>query len=85
MIDAVLASVYCGDTLATLPAHVNGLKGKGVHAVTVNDYLAPRDTVGTIVHDLDDRQRQNCYTSDTTHGDNNELAGGALLRLMMGR
>src|SRR5580698_2693136 len=75
-----------GKTLvATLPAYLNALEGKGVHVVTVNDYLARRDsewmgrlyralglTVGTIVHDLDDQQRQDSYNCDITYGTNNE-------------
>jgi preprotein translocase subunit SecA len=76
-----------GKTLvATLPSYLNALEGKGVHVVTVNDYLARRDaewmgriyrflglTVGTIVHDLDDRERQEAYGSDITYGTNNEF------------
>ncbi|MCS6953670.1 MAG: preprotein translocase subunit SecA [Bryobacterales bacterium] len=76
-----------GKTLvATLPAYLNALEGKGVHIVTVNDYLAKRDaewmgkiyrflglTVGVIVHDLDDRQRRAAYACDITYGTNNEL------------
>ncbi len=76
-----------GKTLvATLPAYLNALEGKGVHIVTVNDYLAKRDaewmgeiykflglTVGVIVHDLDDQQRQSAYNSDITYGTNNEF------------
>ncbi len=76
-----------GKTLvATLPAYLNALEGKGVHVVTVNDYLAHRDadwmgkihrflglTVGVIVHDLDDRERQDSYNSDITYGTNNEF------------
>jgi len=76
-----------GKTLvATLPAYLNALEGKGVHIVTVNDYLAQRDsewmgkihralglTVGVIVHDLDDRERQEAYNSDITYGTNNEF------------
>ncbi len=76
-----------GKTLvATLPSYLNGLGGKGVHVVTVNDYLARRDsewmgrihrflglTVGTIVHDLDERQRREAYYSDITYGTNNEF------------
>ena len=75
-----------GKTLvATLPSYLNALEGKGVHVVTVNDYLAKRDSewmgriyrllgmrVGVIVHDLDDRQRQEAYGSDITYGTNNE-------------
>ncbi|MBV9294096.1 MAG: preprotein translocase subunit SecA [Acidobacteriaceae bacterium] len=76
-----------GKTLvATLPSYLNALAGKGVHIVTVNDYLARRDsewmgrmhrslglTVGTIVHDLDDRERREAYNSDITYGTNNEF------------
>ncbi len=76
-----------GKTLvATLPSYLNALEGKGVHVVTVNDYLARRDsewmgrmhralglTVGTIVHDLDDQQRRAAYASDITYGTNNEF------------
>ncbi|MDY6951402.1 MAG: preprotein translocase subunit SecA [Thermodesulfobacteriota bacterium] len=76
-----------GKTLAaTLPAYLNALTGRGVHVVTVNDYLATRDTewmgvlyrflgltVGTIVHGLDDRQRQEAYNCDITYGTNNEF------------
>jgi preprotein translocase subunit SecA len=75
-----------GKTLvATLPAYLNALEGKGVHVVTVNDYLAKRDSewmgriykglglrVGVIVHDLDDNQRQEAYGADITYGTNNE-------------
>ena len=76
-----------GKTLvATLPACLNALSGKGVHIVTVNDYLARRDaewmgpiykllglTVGVIVHDLDDDQRRAAYGADITYGTNNEF------------
>jgi len=76
-----------GKTLvATLPCYLNGIGGQGVHVVTVNDYLARRDsewmgrlhrflglTVGVIVHDLDDRQRRDSYHSDITYGTNNEF------------
>jgi preprotein translocase subunit SecA len=76
-----------GKTLvATLPAYLNALTGKGVHIVTVNDYLARRDaewmgpiyktlglTVGVIVHDLDDVQRRAAYGADITFGTNNEF------------
>jgi preprotein translocase subunit SecA len=75
-----------GKTLvATLPVYLNALEGKGVHVVTVNDYLAHRDSswmgriykalgmsVGVIVHDLDDEERRNSYASDITYGTNNE-------------
>ena len=76
-----------GKTLvATLPAYLNALSGKGVHVVTVNDYLARRDsewmgkvhrflglTVGLIVHDLDPAQRRAAYACDITYATNNEL------------
>jgi len=76
-----------GKTLvATLAAYLNSLTGKGVHIVTVNDYLARRDaewmgpiykvlglTVGVIVHDLDDAQRRAAYAADITYGTNNEF------------
>jgi preprotein translocase subunit SecA len=76
-----------GKTLvATLPAYLNALTGLGVHVITVNDYLARRDTewmgqiytflgmtVGTIQHGLDDRQRKQAYGSDITYGTNNEF------------
>jgi len=76
-----------GKTLvATLPAYLNALQGKGVHVVTVNDYLARRDSewmgrlyrflgmsVGVIQHDLKDDQRQVAYGSDITYGTNNEF------------
>jgi preprotein translocase subunit SecA len=75
-----------GKTLvATLPVYLNALAGKGVHVVTVNDYLAKRDadwmaqvygflglTTGVIVHGLDDAERQAAYTCDITYGTNNE-------------
>ena len=76
-----------GKTLvATLPCYLNALEGKGVHVVTVNDYLAKRDSewmgrlykflglrVGVIVHDLDDQERKDAYNSDITYGTNNEF------------
>src|SRR6478672_1836052 len=76
-----------GKTLvATLPVYLNALSGRGVHVVTVNDYLAKRDsewmgrlyrflglTVGVIVHDLDDAERREAYGSDVTYGTNNEF------------
>jgi preprotein translocase subunit SecA len=76
-----------GKTLvATLPCYLNAVAGRGVHVVTVNDYLAKRDaewmgkiygflglSVGVIVHDLDDRQRREAYASDITYGTNNEF------------
>jgi len=76
-----------GKTLvATLAAYLNALSGKGVHVVTVNDYLAKRDSdwmgrifrflglsVGVIQHNLDDRERQVAYAADITYGTNNEF------------
>ena len=76
-----------GKTLvSTLPAYLNALSGKGVHVVTVNDYLARRDSewmgkvhrfmglsVGLIVHDLDSAERRAAYACDITYGTNNEL------------
>ncbi|MFM8312818.1 MAG: preprotein translocase subunit SecA [Deltaproteobacteria bacterium] len=76
-----------GKTLvATLPVYLNALEGKGVHVVTVNDYLAKRDSewmgqlyrflglsVGTIVHGLNDRERHESYSADITYGTNNEF------------
>ena len=72
--------------VATLPAYLNGLTGKGVHVVTVNDYLARRDSewmgklyrylglsVGLIVHDLRPDERKSAYEADITYGTNNEL------------
>ncbi len=76
-----------GKTLvATLPVYLNALSGKGVHVVTVNDYLARRDseqmgkiytflglTVGLIVHDMENDERRQAYNCDITYGTNNEL------------
>ncbi|MBQ1742583.1 MAG: preprotein translocase subunit SecA, partial [Oscillospiraceae bacterium] len=76
-----------GKTLvATLPAYLNALTGDGVHIVTVNDYLAKRDsewmgkihrflglTVGLIVHDLNSEERRKAYAADITYGTNNEM------------
>jgi preprotein translocase subunit SecA len=76
-----------GKTLvATLPVYLNALGGRGVHVVTVNDYLAKRDSewmgklysflglsVGVIVHNLDDPQRREAYAADVTYGTNNEF------------
>ena len=76
-----------GKTLvATMPVYLNALRGKGVHLVTVNDYLAKRDSewmgklykflglsVGCIVHGLDDNERQQAYNADITYGTNNEF------------
>src|SRR5580692_10087142 len=75
-----------GKTLvATLPVYLNALAGRGVHVITVNDYLAKRDsewmariyrplgmTVGNIVHELSDQERHESYHSDITYGTNNE-------------
>lgn len=76
-----------GKTLvATLPVYLNALTGRGVHIVTVNDYLAKRDAdwmgqiyrflglqVGCVIHGLDDNERREAYAADVTHGTNNEL------------
>ena len=76
-----------GKTLvATLPAYLNGLTGKGVHVITVNDYLAKRDsewmgkvyrflglTVGLVVHGMDKQAKQAAYAADITYGTNNEF------------
>ena len=76
-----------GKTLvATLPVYLNALSGRGVHVVTVNDYLAKRDSewmgklyrflglsTGVIVHDLDDQERRDSYAADVTYGTNNEF------------
>jgi len=76
-----------GKTLvATLPVYLNALSGRGVHVVTVNDYLAKRDsewmgqvygflglTVGVVVHGMDDADRKRAYACDVTYGTNNEL------------
>ena len=76
-----------GKTLvATLPVYLNALTGKGVHVVTVNDYLAKRDseemgkvyrwlglTVGLVIHDIEPADRQKAYNSDITYGTNNEF------------
>ncbi|MBF1051114.1 MAG: preprotein translocase subunit SecA [Peptostreptococcaceae bacterium] len=76
-----------GKTLvATLPVYLNALEGKGVHVITVNDYLAKRDmeqmsklynflglTTGVIIHGLKDVERRNAYSADITYGTNNEF------------
>ncbi len=76
-----------GKTLvSTLPAYLNALEGKGVHIITVNDYLAKRDSewmgviyrflglsVGVILHELNDRERKEAYGCDITYGTNNEF------------
>ena len=72
--------------MATLPVYLNALPGQGVHVVTVNDYLATRDsewmnqvysflglTTGVIVHGLQDEQRRAQYAADITYGTNNEF------------
>jgi preprotein translocase subunit SecA len=87
--DGKIAEMKTGEgktLVATLPAALNALAGRGVHLVTVNDYLARRDaewmsplykalglTVGVIVHDLDDEQRRAAYAADLTYGTNNEF------------
>jgi len=87
--DGKIAEMKTGEgktLVATLPAYLNALTGRGVHIVTVNDYLARRDaewmspiykilglTVGVIVHDLDDVQRRAAYDADITYGTNNEF------------
>ncbi len=87
--DGMISEMKTGEgktLVATLPAYLNALDGKGVHIVTVNDYLAKRDTewmgaiyrflglsVGTIQHDLGDAERQAAYRSDITYGTNNEF------------
>src|SRR5215470_985909 len=86
--DGKIAEMKTGEgktLVATLPAVLNSLAGRGVHIVTVNDYLARRDaewmsplyrglglTIGVIVHDLDDNQRRAAYGADITYGTNNE-------------
>ncbi len=87
--DGKIAEMKTGEgktLVATLPAALNALAGRGVHLVTVNDYLARRDaewmsplykalglTIGVIVHDLDDAQRRLAYAADLTYGTNNEF------------
>ena len=85
-----------GKTLvATLPVYLNALAGKGVHVVTVNDYLAKRDSewmgqiykflglsVGCIVHELTDAERRQAYAADVTYGTNNEFGFDYLLSLI---
>jgi preprotein translocase subunit SecA len=87
--DGKIAEMKTGEgktLVATLPVYLNALSGKGVHVVTVNDYLARRDaewmgqiytflglTVGAIVHGLDDTQRRAAYMADITYGTNNEF------------
>jgi preprotein translocase subunit SecA len=78
-----------GKTLAaTMPVYLNALTGRGVHVVTVNDYLARRDSewmgaiykflglsTGVILHNLNDQERQQAYGADVTYGTNNEFGG----------
>jgi preprotein translocase subunit SecA len=87
--DGKIAEMKTGEgktLVATLPVYLNALAGHGVHVVTVNDYLAKRDsewmgqiysflglTTGVIVHGLDDEQRKQAYACDVTYGTNNEL------------
>ena len=87
--DGKIAEMKTGEgktLVATLPAYLNSLTGRGVHIVTVNDYLARRDAewmgplyralglnVGVIVHDLDDAERRAAYGADITYGTNNEF------------
>jgi preprotein translocase subunit SecA len=87
--DGKIAEMKTGEgktLVATLPVYLNALAGKGVHVVTVNDYLARRDaqwmgevygflglTTGVIVHGLDDVQRRDAYAADITYGTNNEF------------
>jgi preprotein translocase subunit SecA len=87
--DGKIAEMKTGEgktLVATLPVYLNALSGRGVHVITVNDYLAKRDsewmgklytflglTVGVIVHDLDDQQRRDAYAADVTYGTNNEF------------
>ncbi len=87
--DGKIAEMKTGEgktLVATLPVYLNALSGRGVHVVTVNDYLASRDaewmgrlygflglTTGVIVHGLDDNQRRDAYASDITYGTNNEF------------
>jgi preprotein translocase subunit SecA len=87
--DGKIAEMKTGEgktLVATLPVYLNALPGKGVHVVTVNDYLAKRDAewmgqlygflgmnTGIIVHGLDDEQRRTAYAADITYGTNNEF------------
>ncbi|HVO60045.1 MAG TPA: preprotein translocase subunit SecA [Terriglobales bacterium] len=87
--DGKIAEMKTGEgktLVATLPVYLNALGGRGVHVVTVNDYLAKRDSewmgklyrflglsVGVIVHDLDDEERREAYAADVTYGTNNEF------------
>ncbi|SMC87318.1 protein translocase subunit secA [Desulfocicer vacuolatum DSM 3385] len=85
----IIAEMKTGEgktLMSTLPAYLNALSGKGVHVVTVNDYLAKRDAewmaqiynflgleVGVVVHDMDDQERKKAYNADITYGTNNEF------------
>jgi preprotein translocase subunit SecA len=87
--DGIIAEMKTGEgktLVATLPVYLNALEGRGVHVVTVNDYLARRDSedmgriynflglsTGVIVHDLTDDQRRAAYACDVTYGTNNEF------------
>src|SRR3954463_10316004 len=87
--DGKIAEMKTGEgktLVATLPVYLNALSGRGVHVVTVNDYLAKRDaewmgklykflglSVGVIVPELDDEQRREAYAADVTYGTNNEF------------
>nr|WP_321443470.1 preprotein translocase subunit SecA [uncultured Cohaesibacter sp.] len=87
--DSAIAEMRTGEgktLVATLPAYLNALTGRGVHVVTVNDYLAKRDsewmgqvfaflgmTTGVIIHGLDDDERKAAYDADITYGTNNEF------------
>jgi len=87
--DGMISEMKTGEgktLMATLPVYLNALSGKGVHVVTVNDYLASRDaewmgrlysflglTTGVIVHGLDNDVRQDAYAADITYGTNNEF------------
>jgi len=87
--DGIIAEMKTGEgktLVATLPVYLNALEGKGVHVVTVNDYLARRDaadmgrlysflglTTGVIVHGLTDEERRSAYACDVTYGTNNEF------------
>ncbi len=85
----IIAEMKTGEgktLMSTLPAYLNALSGKGVHVVTVNDYLAKRDAewmgeiysflgmeVGVIIHDMNDKERKKAYNADITYGTNNEF------------
>lgn len=85
----IIAEMKTGEgktLMSTLPAYLNALSGKGVHVVTVNDYLASRDAawmgeiysflgmeVGVIIHDMNDKERKKAYNADITYGTNNEF------------